>query len=285
MQGHLSPNKPQTYRFPGSCKHSGQQVARLSLLGTARAQVLEKACLTRRETRLMSGPDRMERAPGRESGILSSSPTSPTNSLWDLGQVPSLLWALVTSAESEEFGYGCPGCLLSWCSGSMSCCHLEALERLCSLSLALGQGARQPLFIHSVSAPTSESKPQAREQLCLVKHDCVKVRKIFLALTWKLPVATSFIHLMKLKTKFSSFICLTNLMGQLLQARHCARTWDLMVNQVSRVLVLSRAYRQAWSLFPGKLGYSWPMSSIDNKPKTHWDLCPSQLCREPCPNY
>lgn len=46
----------------------------------------------------------MERALGRQSDILGSSPNSPANSLCDLGQIPFPLWALVTLAEPEVFG-------------------------------------------------------------------------------------------------------------------------------------------------------------------------------------
>ena len=85
MQGCLILNKLQNLLLSGSFKHSGQQVARWPLLGTARPRVTGHASPTRGEPRLMvSGPGIAgmlakwkDLWTGSQAGVLVPSPSSP----------------------------------------------------------------------------------------------------------------------------------------------------------------------------------------------------------------
>ena len=123
----------------------------------------------------------MEGAPGWESGLLGPSPNFPTNSLCDLGQVPSPLWALVASAEPEEFGDDDPGSLLSCCAGSLSSCDLETPRDWAASPQTLDKGHAHPSpFIQFQLQIQRANHRQEKKNSVWLTRACVRARHILL---------------------------------------------------------------------------------------------------------
>lgn len=146
----------------------------------------------------------MEGAPGWESGLLGPSTNFPTNSLCDLGQVPSLLWALVASAEPEEFGDDDPGSLLSWCAVSLSSCDLETPRDWAAPPQTLDEGHAHPSPFIQFQLQIQRANHREEKNSVWLPRACVRAKAHLLGSFQVLlhSFFNSFFYSMKLKNEF-----------------------------------------------------------------------------------
>lgn len=158
-------------------------MARPALLGIARAQVIGQACLTKGELSSQGldlellGLWRDGKSSGKRVRHPRFSPNFPTNSLGDLGQVPSPLWALVTLAEPEEFGNDDQG---AFSHGVLGVWVVTWRPRgdCAALPQTLDKRHTYPAsFIHSFILNSNAKEQTTGKRRTLVKHSLCKSKE------------------------------------------------------------------------------------------------------------